>query len=226
MNRRRVRQKFTAVQWVATQFLAAPHGDRDHALAYTGASAIQVNPAFFQRLDRKLEAMNQAGLLGVPVMLWAAEWGDADIMAVNPGLTLPEDQAIRLARYMRARWEAYSVAWILNGDGLYHGANAERWRRIGQAVFGQRPHAPVSLHPGGRQWNLPEFQEAGWLDLIGYQSSHTDDPRALAWLVGGPPATDWTLPPHRPFINLEPAYEYHLSWASQQRLDAIAVRRA
>ena len=222
----RVRQKFTAVQWVATQYLAAPQGDRQNELACTGTSAIQVNPAFFQRLDQKLDALNQAGLLGVPVMLWAAEWGEPQVMAVNPGLTLPEDQAILLARYMRARWEAYQVAWILNGDGLYHGANASRWQRIGRAVFGHRPHAPVSMHPGGQQWNLAEFRDEAWWDLVGYQSSHSDDPKSLAWLVTGPPATDWTLTPHRPFINLEPCYEYHLSWATRERLDAFAVRRA
>ena len=63
---------------------------------------------------------------------------------------------------MRARWEAYQVAWILNGDGLYHGANASRWQRIGRAVFGHRPHAPVSMHPGGQQWNLAEFRDEAW----------------------------------------------------------------
>src|SRR5437667_7542570 len=60
----RARQKFTAVQWVATQFRAAPDGDRNHQLAFTGpTNKIVLNPAFFQRLDQKVEALDKAGLV-------------------------------------------------------------------------------------------------------------------------------------------------------------------
>ena len=108
--RERTRQKFTAAQFVATQFRAAPEGDLNHQLAYTGdTNRIVINPAFFQRLDEKVLALNKAGLLGVPVMLWAI--GGGSNPSVNPGFALPEGQAILLARYMVARWGAYDVAW-------------------------------------------------------------------------------------------------------------------
>jgi hypothetical protein len=51
--RERVRQRFTAVQWVATQWRAAPQGDRLHELAYTGTERIAINPAFFQAAGRE-----------------------------------------------------------------------------------------------------------------------------------------------------------------------------
>jgi hypothetical protein len=224
--RERVRQRFSAVQWVATQYLAAPNGDREGQLPYTGHDQIAINPAFYQRLDRRLNALNAAGLLGAPVLLWAAEWSEAGVNNHNPGLVLPEDQAVLLARYMVARWGAHDVVWILNGDGNYRGPKAERWHRIGQALFGTRPHAPVVLHPSGMNIPTEEFRTQEWLDITGYQSGHGDDEETQRWLVSGPPAQDWQRDPPRPSINLEPPYENHIAYQSQQRISPFAVRRA
>lgn len=222
--RERARQKFSAVQWVTTQWRAAPGGDKAHQLAYTGGSRIAINPAFFQQLDAKVEALNKAGLLSVPVLLWAIAGGSNP--DVNPGVSLPEDQAILLARYMVARWGADATVWILAGDGDYRGAKAERWRRIGRAVFGGVAHAPVMLHPGGMQWNWEDFKDEKWLGLVGYQSGHGDDVKSLKWLIDGPPTQDWMRLPHRPFLNLEPPYENHLAYDSKKPITPEAVRRA
>jgi hypothetical protein len=219
----RVRQQFTAVQWVATQWLAAPDGDLNGGTAFDGVDQITVHPSFFQRLDMYVESIYQAGLLNVPVLLWAAEWRDAEY---NPGAFLPENQAIALGRYMVARWGAYPVVWILPGDSDYRGSKADRWQRIGRGVFGDAPHAPVSLHPGGMQWNGDEFRNESWLDILGYQSGHGDDDKTLEWLVCGPPATDWRNEPARPFINLEPPYENHIAYQSKTPISADFTRRA
>lgn len=225
--RERVRQNFTAVQWVTTQWLASPEGDRDGQKAFSGSDLIEINPAFFQRLDSKIDAINRAGLLAVSVMLWAAVWSSRpDINAMNPGTTLPENQAILLARYMQARWGAHHVAWFLPGDGNYIDEKAERWKNIGRAVFGDAPHAPVSLHPNGMSWNMKEFQDEMWLDIAGYQSGHGDSDDTLKWIVSGPPATDWTRQPTRPVINLEPPYEGHIAYQSRGRISPEQVRRA
>jgi hypothetical protein len=222
--RERTRQRFTAVQWVTTQWRASPAGDRLNEPAFTGHERIAINPAFFQRLDAKLDALNQAGLLGAPVLLWAI--GGGSNPAVNPGFSLPEDQAIRLARYMVARWQAHDVIWILPGDGDYRGEKAERWKRIGRAVFADGPHAPVMVHPGGMHWVLNEFKDEPWIGIHGYQSGHGDDERTLRWMVEGPPAKDWASEPVRPFINLEPPYEHHLAYQSKQPIAPHTVRRA
>ncbi len=220
----RVRQRFTAVQWVTTQWRASPEGDRLHELAFTGTERLTINPAFFQRLDEKIRALNQAGLLSAPVLLWAI--GGGSNPKINPGFSLPEDQAIRLAQYMVARWQAYDVVWILPGDGDYRGERADKWKRIGRAVFGDRPHAPVVLHPGGMHWVLREFQDEPWLDIQGYQSGHGDDDKTLAWMTEGPPSSDWPIEPRRPFINLEPPYEHHRAYQSRQPIPPHVVRRA
>ncbi|MBI4658591.1 MAG: DUF4038 domain-containing protein [Verrucomicrobia bacterium] len=222
--RERQRQKFTAVQWVATQWRASPGGDREARVAFTGQDRIAVHPEFFRLLDAKADAVNRAGLLNAPVLLWAI--GSGSRPQVNPGYALHEDQAILLARYMIARWGANDAVWILPGDGDYRGPRAERWKRIGRALFGDEPHAPVVLHPGGMHWVLDEFREESWLDLHGYQSGHGDDDKTLRWIFSGPPATDWKKEPVRPFINLEPPYENHVAYQSQSRISPLAVRRA
>ncbi|MGH9161824.1 MAG: DUF4038 domain-containing protein [Vicinamibacteraceae bacterium] len=220
----RARQRFTAVQWVATQWRASPRGDRLGERAFTGHGPIAVNPAFFQRLDAKLAALNRAGLLSVPVLLWAI--GGGSNPEVNPGFSLPEDQAIRLARYMVARWQGHDVIWILAGDGDYRDEKASRWRRIGRAVFGEGPRAPVIMHPGGMHWVLRELQPESWVSIHGYQSGHGDDEETLAWMTEGPPSKDWKTAPARPFINLEPPYEGHIAYQSKTRITPHTVRRA
>ena len=119
------------------------------------------------------------------------------------------------------------MAWILPGDAEYRGENAARWQRIGQAVFGGRPHAPVTLHPGGGHWYGGEFRDEAWLDFIGYQSGHASAEKWLGWIPTGEPATAWRIEPARPIINLEPNYEYHLDQSDRtRRFDAFDVRRA
>lgn len=219
----RVREKFSAVQFVGTQYRAAPDGNLEKQKAYTGFEPIAINPKFFQWMDARVDAINAADLLAVPVLLWA--WGPPDRLD-NPGASLPVDQAILLAKYMVARWGANDVVWILGGDGDYRGEKAARWRTIGRGVFGDSHHAPVALHPGGMHWIYNEFYDESWLDIMGYQSGHGDDDRTLSWIFNGPPSKDWQKEPPRPYINLEPPYENHIAYQSKQRHTPLSVRRA
>ena len=208
---------------MATQWLAAPGGDRFGNKAYEGNETIRLNLDFFRKLEQKHNAIIAAGLLSAPVLLWAADW-NADVTKDNPGATLPEDQAVLLARYMVARWGADAVAWFLPGDGSYGGERAHRWRRIGRAVFEEIDHAPVTLHPNGQQW-IGNFKNEGWLDYIAYQSGHGDGDVYDKWLLEGPPATAWQQHPMHPVINVEPPYENHLAYQSRQPFDPYAVRK-
>jgi len=220
----RARQKFSAVQWVTTQWRASPEGDVNKQVAYTGSNAIAINPKFFQRLDQRADALSKAGLLNVPVLLWAIAGGSNP--RVNPGVSLPDDQAIILARYMVARWQSNPVMWFLGGDGDYRGARAEKWKRIGRAVFDGVSHAPVTMHPGGMQWVWNEFKDEKWYDVVGYQSGHGDDDATSRWMTQGPLTDDWTKMPHKPFINLEPPYENHIAYQSKKPISPEIVRRA
>lgn len=219
----RVRQGFSAVQWVATQWRSSLT-DIEGNLTFTGSERIQVNPTFFQRLDGKVESMTAANLLNVPVMLWAV--GHGANPNVDPGYGLPEEEATLLARYQVARWGAYPVVWILAGDGRYFGDFAARWRRIGRATFGDQPHAPVAMHCGGEQWPADELRDEPWIGILGYQSGHGDSDKTLNWIVNGPPATEWNKEPRLFQINFEPAYENHVAYHSRLPHTPHSVRTA
>ena len=215
----RAGKRFTGIQYVVTQWRTA-YSNAEGQVAYTGFEKIRINPEFFRRIDERTQAVNDKGLLAVPVLLWTL--GNKQH---NPG-QLPEDQAILLARYMTARLGAYHVSWFLPGDGNYFGENAERWKRIGRAVFDRPGHAPVTLHPQGMQWPWDTFLNEKWVSYFGYQSGHGDDGRTLEWIYGGPPSQKWNLKPIRPVINLEPPYEDHVAYQLRQRHTAYTVRRA
>ena len=220
--RRRREQGFTAVQFVLTHWRAfAEDACGERAFTVEDGKAL-INPAFYQRLDDKVAAVNRAGLLAVPVLLWAIR-ASGDL---NPGYSLSEEDAVLVARYLVARYGAHQVAWILGGDGDYRGAGAERWRRIGRAVFGDRHDWPVTMHPAGVQWVGDEFRGEPWFDFVGYQSGHGDSEEHLRWLTVGPPARDWDTGPAYPVINLEPNYEGHVSYHSRRPFTDREVRRA
>lgn len=215
----RAAKNFTAIQFVMTAPWRTAPTNAEGKTAFTGRERITINPQFFKRIDERIEAINARGLLAAPVLIWSNHRDD-------PGRSLPEDQIVRLAKYMVARYAAHHVVWILAGDDKYEGANAERWQRIGRAVFAEAKQAPVVMHPQGRQWPFEVFQKESWVSLIGYQSGHGDDNQTLAWIHSGPPAREWRRQPVRPIINLEPPYEDHVAYQSRQQHTAYTVRRA
>ena len=217
-------KKFTVVQFVMTQWVASA-ANADGRLAYEGVSPVSIDPVFFQWMDAQFRAINDHGLVAAPVMIWTAPWSPF-AKFLNPGNSLPEDQIVRIARYMAARYGAYQVIWILAGDGDYQNEEAERWKRIGEAVFGDNPSRVVTIHPAGQKWVGAAFANEPWFGLIGYQSGHSDASQQLRWLWQGPPSTEWTANPVHPIINLEPNYENHMNFNSHLRFDAHAVRRA
>jgi hypothetical protein len=210
---------FSVVQFVTTQWRAA-NGDIDGRLPYVGNEKIQINPSFYQRMDERMNVMNDYGIVGSPVLLWAIS-ADTD-----PGMSLPDDQAILIARYMLARYASYRVIWILAGDGNYKGERAERWKKIGHAVFDGYSDQLATMHPQGMSWVADEFRHESWFSFNSYQSGHGDNDDTLRWLCEGPPSIDWKKEPHHPEINLEPNYEAHNAYQSRKPHDAKAVRRA
>lgn len=216
--RTRREQGFTVIQFVSTQWRggqAALNGE----VAFAGTARITLHPEFFQKRDAKVAAINDHGLIAAPVLLWA-------LWESDPGQALSEEDAIRLCRYLVARWGAYQVIWLLGGDGNYKDERADHWQRIGAAVFGPEKERLVTLHPCGQSWVGPEFRGQPWFDFIGYQSGHGSSEEHLRWLVQGPPATDWATAPALPVINLEPNYEFHPSYHGGRIFGDYEVRRA
>lgn len=214
----RAGQGFTVIHFVCTQWRGGDKVLADRAFA--GERDIAINPEFFQRRDPMVQAINEHGMIASPVQLWTLN--DTD-----PGSYLPLADAVRLARYLKARWGAHQVIWLLGGDGRYlkDAAYLERWRQIGRQVFAEPRDRLVTLHPCGLSWIDQEFGREPWFDFVGYQSGHGDGEKDLRWLVEGPPARQWEAA-NKPVVNLEPNYEAHPAYQSRQPHNAHHVRRA
>jgi hypothetical protein len=204
----RAQHHYNVIQFVTTQWRGAEQDARGE-VAFTGSGRIALNPAFFQRLDRKVDRINDHGLIAAPVLLWALPTGAG--RHLSPGYHLPEPEAILLARYLVARYGGHQVIWFLGGDGKYVGEYEQRWKTIGRAVFdgedGRDHPGLVAQHPQGSSWIGEVYRDEAWLDLVGYQSSHSNGQRVVDWINKGPMATLWPRLPPRPLINLEPNYE-------------------
>lgn len=200
----RANNNYNVIQFVTTQWRGCER-DSEGEVAFIGSGRIEINPAFFQRLDKKVEEINAHGLMAAPVLLWALPFAEG--RELSPGYYLPEEEAILLARYLVARYGGHQVIWILGGDGKYTGEMEQRWKTIGRGVFGEKQPRLVAQHPHGVSWIGELYKDEPWLDIVGYQSSHDNNARIVDWINKGPIAKQWDQLPARPLINLEPNYE-------------------
>jgi hypothetical protein len=212
---------FTAVQFNAISPWRTAPTDAEGRTAYTIADGkLTPNEDYFKRLDARLKAINDAGLLAVPVLIWAHKKGDA-------GTELSDEQIVTLVKFELARYKDHHCLFILAGDNNYNPQQAERWKRIGRAVFADFPGLLVTTHPTGMNWPWKGWEDEKWLTVLGYQSGHGDDANTLKWIHSGPPAEygkrkEFT----RPVINLEPPYEDHNGYQSRKPHPAYNTRRA
>lgn len=201
----RAKNNYNVIQFVTTQWRGGST-DQYGEVAYTGSGKIAVNTDFFKRMDEKVDRINAHGLVAAPVLLWALPVGEG--RELSPGYTLPDAEAILLAKYMVARYGGNQVIWFLGGDGQFTDIFEQRWKTIGRGVFGEMQHpGVVAQHPRGSSWIGEIYKEEPWLDIVGYQSSHNNEQRVVDWINKGPMANQWDKLPARPLINLEPNYE-------------------
>jgi hypothetical protein len=212
---------FNVINIMAIPYRASK-GDAEGRTAFTGTEKIAINVAYFRGMDERMNATNDHGVIVAPLLVHDGGRKEGG----SPGLYLPDDQIIVVARYLVARYGAHHVIWSLTGDGDHRGEKGERWRKIGRAVFRYSPDRLATIHPG--RWEAPEFRQEPWYKLVCYQSGHGSSERALRWLTEGPPTQDWKIEPHLPEVNYEPNYEGHMDMGVEPRkpFDAHAVRRA
>ncbi len=153
-------QSFTAIEWTV-----APGPDEKGESALTGFNDhIGVNPAFFQRLDSKIQFMSQVGLVSAIIPFWEAQFDKA------AGLALPDDQIALFLRYVVARFGAEPVVWVLPFDDASPQKQAQRWQKIGSAVFGADQRAPVMVYAGTNADVVRTLGDQPWASIIGYRA--------------------------------------------------------
>jgi len=215
---------YSVIQFVTTQWRGADKNSLGQ-VAYEGAGRITVNPDFFQHLDKKVDKINEYGLIAAPVLLWALPVVQG--RELNPGYVLPIDEAVLLAKYIIARYSGHQVIWMLGGDGSYRRQYEQRWLEIGRRVFDDDPPGVVTQHPQGHVWIGDNHKDEEWLDIVGYQSSHSNSQGTVDWINKGEIATRWKMLPARPVINLEPNYEEILIFRETEKyITAEDVRNA
>ncbi len=195
---------YTVIQYVTTQWRGG-EANAEGQKAYSGTAPITINSEFFRRIDERTDQINANGLVAAPVILWALPSGPG--RNLSPGNSLPTEEAVLLAKYIVARLQGNHVVWLLGGDGNYKNPYEQRWKYIGQQVFDSIENAPVTLHPQGTSWIGELFGDEDWLDIIAYQSSHSNKQRTVDWINKGPMAKTWQRLPPKPLINMEPNYE-------------------
>lgn len=200
----RKKNQYNVVQVVTTQWRGCER-NAEGQRAFSGSGRISINPDFFQRIDDRIDAINAHGLVASPVLLWALPFGDG--RELSPGYYLPKQEAVLLAKYIKARLQGNHVIWTLGGDGRYTDDFEQRWKYIGRQVFDEYTQAPVTLHPHGRSWIGELYEDEAWLDIIAYQSSHSNAKGTVDWITQGPMAEKWDQIPAKPLINMEPNYE-------------------
>ncbi len=194
---------YNVIQLVATQWRGCAINSRGE-VAFTGCGRIKVNPGFFQLMDEKIDRVNAHGQVAAIVLLWALPFGEG--RELSPGYYLPDQECIRLARYIVARYQANHVTWVLGGDGQYYGELEDRWKFIGKEVFRDDPPGPVTLHPNGRSWIGELYDDEDWYDYVGYQSTHGTTERHVNF-INRTVAGGWRSLSPQPVINMEPCYE-------------------
>ena len=211
-------QGFSVVQFFSTTWRALAR-DPAGRVAVHEQGGFRPDPAFFRPLDARVAAIERHGMLASAIVVLA-------LFDDEPGWRWQPEQLVRFERWLRARWDAYHVAWSLGGDGDFSGPRAARWREVGPRIASDPPAALVTLHPKGWTWIGDDFRDEPWYTFVTYQSGHADTPELVGWLPNGPPAHDWQERPPRPIVNIEPNYEDHPAHPSGIRFTDHEVRRA
>lgn len=201
----RLENSYNTIQLVTTQWRGSEKNGEGE-VAFTGSGHIQINPEFFKRIDERIEEANRKGLLVSPVILWALPFGEGT--EFSPGYYLPIREAVILAKYIVARYQGNHVLWNLGGDGKYYGDLEDRWKSIGEQVFGEGKYQGlVTLHPHGLSWVGDTYEDESWYEVYTYQSSHSKAEGTVNWINKGPVTDRWSKIRPLPFINTEPLYE-------------------
>ena len=154
-----------------------------------------LNPAYFQYLDRLLAILIDHGI--VPVLQPVFQgfgWKGLDVA----GTVVPPEEYARYCRYLVARYGARPAIYLVGADGAgteaqieAGGREVEAWDCYNQPTgIHYRPHARANAH-----------QDAEWLDFQWCQTGHGGEhaPERVADM--------WRNTPVKAVANGEPSYE-------------------
>ncbi|RYG88296.1 DUF4038 domain-containing protein [bacterium] len=164
--------------------------------------------AYLARLDRRIATLNAHGLIAIPELFGLATIDHP--LNVRPGSDLDDVisplDAVRLGRYLDARWGASDVLWRMNlpGGADEDAALVELTAEIGRSVFGVDPWcAPVTVDLGERELLHPLLQSEAWIGWIASRTHGRWNDASLRWIHTEHAAAAKTGLP-RPHVNVDP----------------------
>ena len=214
----RAEQGFTVIQFVVSPWRGCKtplHGrifeEVDGKVVYSEAA--------FTKMREWIDLISDRGMVPAPVMIW-------DNNPDEPFFSWSVETCVEVGRRMIEEWSEFEPVWILAGDGDYRKpSQIDRWKAIGRGVFADRDDCLATMHPCGLTWVGDIFADEPWYSFVGIQSGHGSVDYDLDFLVSGPYTHRWH-DINKPFINLEPNYEFAKSYRQNVALGDYHVRRA
>jgi len=147
--------------------------------AFLDRDPARLNPAYFQALDRRMQALGDHGFVAAVPTMW---WGKTKKCLFSPA------DARRLSVYVAARYGTCNSLWNLSGEYQYTFADCgwtpEDFSMLGAAMQRHNPWChPLSIHPSAQiNWKPPHncqssrpFHGEPWLDHHWLQTGQSVD---------------------------------------------------
>ncbi len=192
-----------------------------------------LNPAYFQGMDKRMQGLWDHGLVVAGPPAW---FGKANDGATNVTL----NDAIRLSRYLLARYGAYNIVWSLVGEFSATYRIKTPWttadlNALGSAVQSFNVyHHPVTIHPGSRQEPTPLypalaavgssaglFHNETWLDHNWLQTGHRRD---HLWRIAQRIEENYRKTQVKPVVHSEGWYERNVVRAGEDIATPAEIR--
>ena len=129
---------------------------------WDGTEGRDLNPGFFQELDRRIEYMNDLGITTGYMLEWAQGWKN-DFSS--------QADRLQYAEYVTARYSAHNVVFIVSGE-YNETLSADVYSEIGQTIDATDPHdRMITIHATR---SVERFASESWMDFGDYQQQYSN----------------------------------------------------
>lgn len=148
---------------------------------FNDIKAQQINPGYWQEVDRRLACLNRQGVTGGLALAWGNK-GRGEKYPWNAFSDLEAKK--RYVRYIAARYSAFDVYFIVSGE--WHaeirttpGATEQSVKRefiaLGDELMKHDPHdRMIAIHPMTAAGTTRDFNDTKWMSFADYQQNYRD----------------------------------------------------